>query len=85
MRIGWVWCVRRVIRHNVKPPRRLLSTQAQPQTDALSKATRNIGIIAHIDAVSDRLENIDDHLLTEARVKRLQQSVCSTIVGTQEE
>jgi elongation factor G len=32
----------------VKTPRRLLSTQ--PQHDLLSKATRNIGIIAHIDA-----------------------------------
>jgi elongation factor G len=50
MRVGLVWCARRVVRHNVKTPRRLLSTQAPPQTDALSKGTRNIGIIAHIDA-----------------------------------
>ncbi|USP77615.1 Ribosome-releasing factor 2, mitochondrial [Curvularia clavata] len=46
---GLMWCARRVIRHNVKTPRRLLSTQAS-QHDLLSKATRNIGIIAHIDA-----------------------------------
>ncbi|KAF1847463.1 P-loop containing nucleoside triphosphate hydrolase protein [Cucurbitaria berberidis CBS 394.84] len=50
MWVGWVWCARRAVRHNVKPPRRLLSVQAQPQADLLSKATRNIGIIAHIDA-----------------------------------
>ncbi|KAF1938091.1 P-loop containing nucleoside triphosphate hydrolase protein [Clathrospora elynae] len=50
MRIGWVWRARRVARHHVKTPRRLLSTQPQPQSDLLSKATRNIGIIAHIDA-----------------------------------
>lgn len=31
-------------------PRRLLSTQAHSPTDLLAKATRNIGIIAHIDA-----------------------------------
>ncbi|KAF2126241.1 P-loop containing nucleoside triphosphate hydrolase protein [Dothidotthia symphoricarpi CBS 119687] len=49
MRVGWVWCARRVVRHNVKAPRRLLST-AVPQPDLLSKSTRNIGIIAHIDA-----------------------------------
>ncbi|ENI04856.1 hypothetical protein COCC4DRAFT_139502 [Bipolaris maydis ATCC 48331] len=49
MLTGWIWCARRVVRHNVKTPRRLLSTQA-PQHDLLSKATRNIGIIAHIDA-----------------------------------
>ncbi|KAF2277983.1 P-loop containing nucleoside triphosphate hydrolase protein [Westerdykella ornata] len=49
MRFGWVWCTRRAIRHrtNVIAPRRLLSTQAASQQ--LSK-TRNIGIIAHIDA-----------------------------------
>ncbi|KAF5848353.1 hypothetical protein GGP41_005781 [Bipolaris sorokiniana] len=46
---GWIWCARRVVRHNVKTPRRLLSTQT-PQHDLLSKVTRNIGIIAHIDA-----------------------------------
>lgn len=51
MRLGWVWCTRRAIRHNVKAPRRLLSTQATSQPDPLSKTTRNIGIIAHIDAV----------------------------------
>ncbi|KAH8724350.1 mitochondrial translation elongation factor-like protein G [Phaeosphaeriaceae sp. PMI808] len=50
MWIGWVWCARRLVRHNVKTLPRLLSTQAQPSADALSKATRNIGIIAHIDA-----------------------------------
>ncbi|KAH7374328.1 P-loop containing nucleoside triphosphate hydrolase protein [Pyrenochaeta sp. MPI-SDFR-AT-0127] len=50
MWVGWVWCARRVVRHNVKTPRRLLSTQALPQTDILSRVTRNIGIIAHIDA-----------------------------------
>jgi elongation factor G len=48
MRVGWVTSTRRVLRHHVKTPRRLLSTQ--PQHDLLSKATRNIGIIAHIDA-----------------------------------
>ncbi|KAH3968537.1 hypothetical protein HBI24_176610 [Parastagonospora nodorum] len=50
MRVALVWCARRVVRHNVKTPRRLLSTQTPLQTDALSRATRNIGIIAHIDA-----------------------------------
>jgi elongation factor G len=50
MRVGLVWCARRVVRHNVKVPRRLLSVQTPAQNDALSKATRNIGIIAHIDA-----------------------------------
>ncbi|KAF2819455.1 mitochondrial translation elongation factor-like protein G [Ophiobolus disseminans] len=50
MQVGWVWCARRVARHHVKTPRRLLYVQAQSQHDALSKATRNIGIIAHIDA-----------------------------------
>ncbi|KAI4647072.1 uncharacterized protein J4E78_009045 [Alternaria triticimaculans] len=48
MRVGWVTSTRRVLRHHVKTPRRLLSTQ--PHHDLLSKATRNIGIIAHIDA-----------------------------------
>ncbi|KAI4692328.1 uncharacterized protein J4E84_003298 [Alternaria hordeiaustralica] len=48
MRFGWVTSTRRVLRHHVKTPRRLLSTQ--PHHDLLSKATRNIGIIAHIDA-----------------------------------
>ncbi|CAG5179214.1 uncharacterized protein ALTATR162_LOCUS9090 [Alternaria atra] len=48
MRVGWVTSTRRVLRGHVKTPRRLLSTQ--PQHDLLSKATRNIGIIAHIDA-----------------------------------
>lgn len=51
---GWIWCARRVVRHNVKTPRRLLSTQT-PQHDLLSKVTRNIGIIAHIDAVGRML------------------------------
>ena len=37
-------------RCNVKVSRRLLTTQSPSQADALSKATRNIGIIAHIDA-----------------------------------
>ncbi|KAL6705157.1 Ribosome-releasing factor 2, mitochondrial [Coniothyrium glycines] len=50
MWIGWACCARRVFRHNVKTPIRLLSTQSNAQSDALSKATRNIGIIAHIDA-----------------------------------
>ncbi|KAJ4363512.1 Ribosome-releasing factor 2, mitochondrial [Neocucurbitaria cava] len=50
MGVGWVWCARCVVRHNVKAPRRLLSTQTQLQADSLSRATRNIGIIAHIDA-----------------------------------
>lgn len=45
---GWVWCARRVVRHNVKISARLLSTQSQKEH--LSRATRNIGIIAHIDA-----------------------------------
>jgi hypothetical protein len=51
MRVGWIWRVRRVVRHDVKVPRRLLSTQTPLQSDLLSQATRNIGIIAHIDAV----------------------------------
>ncbi|KAH7076039.1 P-loop containing nucleoside triphosphate hydrolase protein [Paraphoma chrysanthemicola] len=50
MRVGWVCYARRVVQHNVRAPRRLLSSQAQSQGDALSKTTRNIGIIAHIDA-----------------------------------
>lgn len=52
MWVGWACCARRVVRQNVKAPRRLFSTQA-PQADLLSKTTRNIGIVAHIDAVSD--------------------------------
>lgn len=62
MWVGWVWCARRVVRHNVKTPRRLLSTQALPQADSLVRATRNIGIIAHIDAVSST-EFTNSHLL----------------------
>ncbi|PSN74131.1 P-loop containing nucleoside triphosphate hydrolase protein [Corynespora cassiicola Philippines] len=50
MWVGWVWCARRVVRHNVKAPRRLLSTVAMGQPEQLSNITRNIGIIAHIDA-----------------------------------
>lgn len=49
MWVGWARCARRVVRHDVKAPRRLLSTQAPH--DVLSKTTRNIGIVAHIDAV----------------------------------
>ncbi|KAF1357210.1 P-loop containing nucleoside triphosphate hydrolase protein [Lizonia empirigonia] len=49
MWIGWARCARRVVRHDVKAPRRLLSTQT-PHADLLSKTTRNIGIVAHIDA-----------------------------------
>jgi elongation factor G len=63
MRVGWVWCARRVVRHNVKVPRRLLSTQAQPHHDVLSRATRNIGIIAHIDAVSHGMHDSADEIL----------------------
>jgi hypothetical protein len=47
----------------VKVPRRLLSTPAQPHTDALSRATRNIGIIAHIDAVSSKMNSTCDDIL----------------------
>ncbi|KAL5417382.1 hypothetical protein PMIN06_011897 [Paraphaeosphaeria minitans] len=50
MWFAWACCARRVIRHNVAAPRRLLSTQSSSQLDPLSKTTRNIGIIAHIDA-----------------------------------
>lgn len=50
MRLAWVWCARRATRHNVTLIRRLASTQAVVQQNQLSK-TRNIGIIAHIDAV----------------------------------
>ncbi|KAF2025376.1 P-loop containing nucleoside triphosphate hydrolase protein [Setomelanomma holmii] len=50
MRFGWAQCARRVVQHNVRAPRRLLSSQTPPQADALSNSTRNIGIIAHIDA-----------------------------------
>ncbi|PVI04614.1 P-loop containing nucleoside triphosphate hydrolase protein [Periconia macrospinosa] len=49
----WIFCARRVVvRHDhVKPPRRLLSTSTTGTSfDLLSKTTRNIGIIAHIDA-----------------------------------
>ncbi|KAH7125467.1 P-loop containing nucleoside triphosphate hydrolase protein [Dendryphion nanum] len=49
MRFVWVGCARRAIRRNVIVNRRLLSSQAHPQQSQLSK-TRNIGIIAHIDA-----------------------------------
>ncbi|ORY10757.1 mitochondrial translation elongation factor-like protein G [Clohesyomyces aquaticus] len=48
MRIGWVQYARRLTRRNVTVSRRLWSTQALPER-TLSK-TRNIGIIAHIDA-----------------------------------
>jgi hypothetical protein len=85
MRDGWVWCARRVVRHNVKLPRRLLSTQAQPQADALSRATRNIGIIAHIDAVRTLKGNLEYNVLTRLRAKQLPQSACSIIVGIPEE
>lgn len=51
MWLGWIGCARRAVRHNVIVSRRLLSTQAQRQHAQLAK-TRNIGIIAHIDAVS---------------------------------
>ncbi|KAF2002408.1 mitochondrial translation elongation factor-like protein G [Amniculicola lignicola CBS 123094] len=47
MRLGWAWCARRAIRQHVVVPRRRLSTPTA--TQELSK-TRNIGIIAHIDA-----------------------------------
>ncbi|KAF2742873.1 P-loop containing nucleoside triphosphate hydrolase protein [Sporormia fimetaria CBS 119925] len=46
MRFEWVWRSRRALRYNVTA-RRLLATQVA--TQQLSK-TRNIGIIAHIDA-----------------------------------
>jgi hypothetical protein len=81
MRVGWVWCARRVVRHNVKLPRRLLSTQA----DALSRATRNIGIIAHIDAVRMDDSNITHNMLTSIRVKQLPQSACFITVAIPEE
>lgn len=75
MRIGWV-CARRLVRHNVKVPRRLLSTQAPLQSDTLSKATRNIGIIAHIDAV--RLTRAVSCIISDTyRAKQRRQSVCS--------
>ncbi|KAF2864759.1 P-loop containing nucleoside triphosphate hydrolase protein [Massariosphaeria phaeospora] len=50
MYVGWAWCARRVIRHHVTVSRRLLSTQTHTQQELLSRTTRNIGIIAHIDA-----------------------------------
>lgn len=53
MQPRWVFCTRRAVAryHHVKPHRRLLSTTpANPHLDHLSKITRNIGIIAHIDA-----------------------------------
>lgn len=50
MRAGWLWCARRVVRCNVRAPQRLLSTQAVPPPHQLAAITRNIGIIAHIDA-----------------------------------
>ncbi|KAF2657199.1 P-loop containing nucleoside triphosphate hydrolase protein [Lophiostoma macrostomum CBS 122681] len=49
MRLGWVWRAGGAIPGNVTLSRRLLSTQAQPQHAQLAR-TRNIGIIAHIDA-----------------------------------
>jgi len=85
MRVGWVWCARRVVRHNVKATRRLLSSQAQPQTDALQRATRNIGIIAHIDAVSIMQDPTNDKVVTFSRVKRLRRSACSITAATPDE
>ncbi|KAF2015274.1 P-loop containing nucleoside triphosphate hydrolase protein [Aaosphaeria arxii CBS 175.79] len=49
MQLAWIWCTRRVAPRSVGTCRRLLSSQAHPQHSQLSK-TRNIGIIAHIDA-----------------------------------
>jgi hypothetical protein len=63
MWVRWARCARRVVRHDVKAPKRLLSTQP-PQAELLSKATRNIGIVAHIDAVSDHFKNSKNTLLT---------------------
>lgn len=85
MRVGWVWCTRRAVRHNVTTARRLLSSHTQPQADALQRATRNIGIIAHIDAVSTAQGSMSAILLKFRRAKRLRQSVCSIILGTPEE
>jgi hypothetical protein len=51
MRVRGLWCARRAIGHHVTVSRRLLSTQAPPQQSQISR-TRNIGIVAHIDAVS---------------------------------
>ncbi|KAF2788064.1 mitochondrial translation elongation factor-like protein G [Melanomma pulvis-pyrius CBS 109.77] len=50
MLVRWAWCVRPVARRYVTLPRRLLSSQAQLDPQQLSRTTRNIGIIAHIDA-----------------------------------
>ena len=64
MWVGWARCAaRRVVRHDVKAPRRLLSTQS-PTADLLSRTTRNIGIVAHIDAVSVRVDACADKELT---------------------
>lgn len=83
MRIGWV-CARRIVRHNVKTPRRLLSTQAPLQSDTLSKATRNIGIIAHIDAV--RFTGVVSCIISDiCRAKQRRRSACSTTVVILEE
>ncbi|KAF2734770.1 P-loop containing nucleoside triphosphate hydrolase protein [Polyplosphaeria fusca] len=49
MRLVWLWRSHRAARCNVTVQRRLLSSQANTQNVALS-TTRNIGIIAHIDA-----------------------------------
>jgi hypothetical protein len=51
MRFVWVCTARRAVGRHALPSRRLLSTQINAH-DKLAETTRNIGIIAHIDAVS---------------------------------
>ena len=47
----------------MKAPKRLLSTQPS-QAELLSKTTRNIGIVAHIDAVGYHIKNNENIVLT---------------------
>jgi hypothetical protein len=84
MQFRWIGCVRSIAQYHAKAPRRLYSTGATAEGDRLAKTTRNIGIIAHIDAVS--LVNLAKYGgANNYRVKRQLRSVCSTIVATQEE
>ena len=68
MWVRWARCARRVVRHDVKAPKRLLSTQPS-QAELLSKTTRNIGIVAHIDAVSYHVKTNEKTSLTPRQGK----------------
>jgi hypothetical protein len=84
MLVRWAWCVRPVTRRYVTLPRRLLSTQVQLDPEQLSRTTRNIGIIAHIDAVS-QTKLYQWFSAYPERVKQPLLSACSTIAVIHEE